>query len=118
MASKLLAAQAVVLGAGMAGLAAARVLADCFERVTVLERDTSRPTRLTDPEHRSRGMCMPCLVAASGHSVTSFLELNTTWHEPERCLFGSVSTCAPRRRVTILFPAAISAGLHTRCPGH
>src|ERR1700757_1441302 len=32
--------QAVVVGAGMAGLTAARVLADYFERVIVLERDT------------------------------------------------------------------------------
>ncbi|QIK10511.1 NAD(P)-binding protein [Streptomyces sp. ID38640] len=31
---------AVVMGAGMAGLAAARVLADSFEAVTVIERDT------------------------------------------------------------------------------
>ncbi|MFG2873794.1 NAD(P)/FAD-dependent oxidoreductase [Streptomyces sp. NPDC048337] len=31
---------AVVVGAGMAGLAAARVLADSFEAVTVIERDT------------------------------------------------------------------------------
>ena len=30
---------AVVLGAGMAGLLAARVLADVYERVTVVERD-------------------------------------------------------------------------------
>jgi flavin-dependent dehydrogenase len=39
----------LVLGAGMAGLAAARVLADCFERVTVLARDTLP----TDTSHRS-----------------------------------------------------------------
>jgi 2-polyprenyl-6-methoxyphenol hydroxylase-like FAD-dependent oxidoreductase len=32
--------QAVIVGAGMAGLPAARVLADFFERVVVLERDT------------------------------------------------------------------------------
>jgi phytoene dehydrogenase-like protein len=31
---------AIVLGASMAGLAAARVLADAYQRVTVLERDT------------------------------------------------------------------------------
>lgn len=31
--------QAVVLGAGMAGLLAARVLADAYQRVTVVERD-------------------------------------------------------------------------------
>jgi phytoene dehydrogenase-like protein len=30
---------AVVLGAGMAGLLAARVVADAYERVTVVERD-------------------------------------------------------------------------------
>jgi hypothetical protein len=49
MASKLLARQAVVVGAGMGGLTAARVLADCFEHVTVLERDTLP----TDTSHRS-----------------------------------------------------------------
>jgi flavin-dependent dehydrogenase len=32
--------QAVVVGAGMGGLPAARVLADFFEDVVVLERDT------------------------------------------------------------------------------
>ena len=39
MTSGLIAGQAVVVGAGMAGLSAARVLADHFEHVTVLERD-------------------------------------------------------------------------------
>jgi 2-polyprenyl-6-methoxyphenol hydroxylase-like FAD-dependent oxidoreductase len=39
---------AVVLGASMAGLATARVLADTYERVTVLERDTLPAT----PAHR------------------------------------------------------------------
>ncbi len=32
--------QAVVIGAGIAGLAAARALSDSFERVVLLERDT------------------------------------------------------------------------------
>jgi hypothetical protein len=31
--------QAVVVGAGIGGLTAARVVADCFERVIVLDRD-------------------------------------------------------------------------------
>src|SRR5450755_2290983 len=35
----LIGAQAVVVGAGLAGLTAARALADYFERVIVLERD-------------------------------------------------------------------------------
>src|SRR3954468_16766644 len=39
MASKPVGRQAVVVGAGMGGLAAARALADHFEQVVVLERD-------------------------------------------------------------------------------
>jgi 2-polyprenyl-6-methoxyphenol hydroxylase-like FAD-dependent oxidoreductase len=40
MASTLIGKQAVVIGAGMGGLTAARALADCFDQVVVLERDT------------------------------------------------------------------------------
>ena len=40
MASTLIGNQAVVIGAGMGGLAAAGALADHFEQVVVLERDT------------------------------------------------------------------------------
>jgi 2-polyprenyl-6-methoxyphenol hydroxylase-like FAD-dependent oxidoreductase len=40
MASTLIGRQAVVIGAGMGGLSAARALADYFEHVVVLERDT------------------------------------------------------------------------------
>jgi 2-polyprenyl-6-methoxyphenol hydroxylase-like FAD-dependent oxidoreductase len=40
MASTLIGKQAVVIGAGMAGLTAAGALADCFDQVVVLERDT------------------------------------------------------------------------------
>src|ERR1700730_18994614 len=39
MASRAIARQAVVIGAGIAGLAAARALSDQFEQVVVLERD-------------------------------------------------------------------------------
>src|SRR5450755_2433592 len=46
MASTLVGKQAVVIGAGMGGLAAAGALADRFDQVVVLERDTlpSEPT--------------------------------------------------------------------------
>jgi 2-polyprenyl-6-methoxyphenol hydroxylase-like FAD-dependent oxidoreductase len=48
MASRAIARQAVVIGAGIAGLAAARALSDHFEQVVVLERDS-----LSDgPVHR------------------------------------------------------------------
>jgi 2-polyprenyl-6-methoxyphenol hydroxylase-like FAD-dependent oxidoreductase len=40
MASTLIGKQAVVIGAGMGGLTAAGALADCFDRVVVLERDS------------------------------------------------------------------------------
>src|SRR6516162_7212920 len=40
MTSSLIGKRAVVVGAGMSGLPAARALADYFEQVVVLERDT------------------------------------------------------------------------------
>ena len=43
MTSTLIGKQAVVVGASMAGLPAARVLADYFEHVVLLERDTLPP---------------------------------------------------------------------------
>ena len=49
MTSTLIGRQAVVVGAGMAGLLAARALADYFEHVVVLERDTLPP----DASHRA-----------------------------------------------------------------
>ena len=48
MTSDYIARQAVVVGAGIAGLAAARVLSDCFEQVVLLERDQLSDT----PVHR------------------------------------------------------------------
>ena len=49
MTSSLIGKQAVVVGAGMAGLPAARALADYFEQVVVLERDTLQLV----PSHRT-----------------------------------------------------------------
>jgi 2-polyprenyl-6-methoxyphenol hydroxylase-like FAD-dependent oxidoreductase len=49
MTSQSIGRQAVVIGAGMGGLPAARVLADYFEHVVVLERDTLP----CDPSHRA-----------------------------------------------------------------
>jgi len=49
MASTLIGTQAVVIGAGMGGLAAAGALADHFEQVVVLERDTLP----SEPAHRA-----------------------------------------------------------------
>ena len=49
MASTLIGKQAVVIGAGLGGLAAAGALADHFEQVVVLERDTLP----SEPAHRA-----------------------------------------------------------------
>src|SRR5256885_11184235 len=49
MASTLIGQQAVVIGAGMAGLTAAGALADRFDQVVVLERDTLP----SEPTHRA-----------------------------------------------------------------
>jgi 2-polyprenyl-6-methoxyphenol hydroxylase-like FAD-dependent oxidoreductase len=49
MGSTLLGKQAVVIGAGMAGLAAAGALAEHFDRVVVLERDALS----LEPMHRA-----------------------------------------------------------------
>jgi len=49
MASTRIGKQAVVIGAGMAGLTAAGALADHFDQVVVLERDALPP----DPVHRA-----------------------------------------------------------------
>jgi 2-polyprenyl-6-methoxyphenol hydroxylase-like FAD-dependent oxidoreductase len=55
MVSALIGREAVVVGAGMAGLPAARALADYFEHVVVLERDTLPPDaspRIGTPQAR------------------------------------------------------------------
>ena len=57
MASTLIGTQAVVIGAGMGGLTAAGALADHFDQVLVLERDTLP----SEPTHRAAGR-RPSLV--------------------------------------------------------
>lgn len=55
MTTRILGKQAVVIGAGIAGLSAARVLADHFEQVTVLDRDklpTAAAHRTGTPQAR------------------------------------------------------------------
>jgi 2-polyprenyl-6-methoxyphenol hydroxylase-like FAD-dependent oxidoreductase len=61
--------RAVVLGASMGGLLAARVLADFYERVTVVERDTLP----ADPENR-RGVPQGRLIHAIQARGTSILD--------------------------------------------
>jgi hypothetical protein len=100
MASDVIGKQAVVIGAGIGGLAAAGALVDHFERVVVLERDALPP----DAAHRAgtpQSTFMVCWRAASGRSTSSFPASNRISRRPGPSRFGSPSTSASRCRVMI-----------------
>jgi flavin-dependent dehydrogenase len=59
--------RAVVLGASMAGLLAARVLADAYGQVTVIDRDQLPHTGTNRRGVPTAATCMPCWHAASKH---------------------------------------------------
>ena len=108
--SDLLGRQALVIGAGMSGLAAAGALAEHFERVIVVERDL-----LADaPAHRpgtpqSRQLHGPCRVASTPSAGFSPASIGTLPRPaPRRCV--STSTCVRSCPASTLFPAGISAG--------
>ena len=68
---------AVVLGAGIAGLLAARVLAEAYGRVTVTDRDPlpdTAETRRGVPQGRHAHNLLPSGAAAIGELVPGLLE--------------------------------------------
>jgi hypothetical protein len=77
---------AVVVGGSMAGLLAARVLADHFEQVTLVERDA-----LTDSVQTRKGVPQGRMlhVSWSGCSPATV----TSWRPPGRC----PCACPPTR---------------------
>ena len=117
MASHLVGKQAVVVGAGMGGLTAVRALAEYFERLVVLERDTLPP----DPAHRagtSQSKHIHGLLAGGQRALSAscFPASNKTSLARERCRFVSPSTFASRCRATIPSRSAILAWPLIRCP--
>ena len=62
---------AAVIGGSIAGLWTARVLADHFDRVTVIDRDHFPTRRKREKARRRDGRCMCCWCAGSKFS-TSF----------------------------------------------
>jgi glycine/D-amino acid oxidase-like deaminating enzyme len=84
MASTLIGRQAVVVGAGIAGLSAARAVADYFEHVIVLERDALPADASPESEHLSRGTRMLSSPAASGRCASFSPALSRTSPEPGR----------------------------------
>ena len=115
--SNVLGRQALVIGAGMSGLAAAGALAKYFEQVTVVERDGLADDR---PTARARlipasctGSCPAAWRPFAGSSPASI----GTWRRPALRRSGKPSTSAKNILASILFPAATSAGFSTARPG-
>jgi 2-polyprenyl-6-methoxyphenol hydroxylase-like FAD-dependent oxidoreductase len=129
---------AVVIGASMAGLAAARVLADHFTQVTVLDRDRSLDT--TDPRKGvPQGRHAHALLAGGANKISelfpgimeelvdggaALLEFNEgTWHQAggyrAPCLFERqvISASRPflegtiRRRVGAMADVRVDSGV-------
>jgi len=65
---RLIGKQALIVGAGMGGLTAARVLADYFERVLVLERDTL-PAHAQDRAGTPQGKHVHALLAGGQRAL-------------------------------------------------
>ena len=73
---------AVVLGASMSGLLAARVLADAYQRVTVIDRDPL-PERAADrKECRGAGTRTRCWRAARRSWMSCSRDCWPTWRRP------------------------------------
>jgi hypothetical protein len=73
--------RAVVLGASMGGLDAARVLADFFRTVTAIERDLLPPmTPLSDEGYRRVGIYMFCCRAARRSWMSSSPGFSMSWY--------------------------------------
>ena len=120
---------AVVIGASVAGLLAARALADCFERVTVLERETLP----TDPEPRKgvpQGHHIHLLLRSGADAIETlypgfFKELvqrggvSVDFSTPEGCLVPTrrVETAAARAFGGSLPDAAVSGATLANAPG-
>src|SRR2546427_194125 len=115
MASTVIGKQAVVIGAGMAGLTAAGALSDRFDQVVVLERDTLP----SEPAHRA-GTPQARHVHAlllSGQRALSELFPGFEQDLARAGASGPVSMFALNARAMIPSRNAISAGSVTRRHG-
>ena len=112
MAGKKTGKQAVVIGAGMAGLAAAGAIADYFEQVTVLERDRlpdQAVPRAGAPQSRHLHALLPggerALTDLFPHFERDLIDAGAV---PHRMFRRAIFAWSPRPWVR--FPCAISAG--------
>src|SRR6266540_3724827 len=109
--------QAVVVGAGMGGLTAAGALADHFEQVIVLERDTLPH----DAAHRAgtpQGKHVHALLGGGQRALgTCFPVSSRPSLRLERFPSGWASTLASSGQASVLFQSTPTAGSRTPCPG-
>ena len=115
--SSLVGKQAIVVGAGMGGLTAARALADHFERVVVLERDALP----RDAAHRAGTPQARHVHALLGGGQRALGDL-FPGVEGDLARAGAVPLrvgldIRAERPGYDPFPSAISAGSHTPCRG-
>lgn len=93
---------AIVIGASMAGLLAARVLSDSYDRVTVLDRDTLPDGSPTIAARFRRGVTRTAFSSAarrrwsaccpaSATRRTPVAHRRSTW--PARCASASAGAC-------------------------
>jgi glycine/D-amino acid oxidase-like deaminating enzyme len=116
MATSKIGKQAGVIGAGMAGLAAAGAIADYFEQVIVLERD-----RLPDQAVPRLGALqsrhLHGLLPGGQRALTDlFPHSSEIWWMPVRCRFEWQVKFVSRFRVSVRSHSAISAGSSTARP--
>src|SRR5438067_12547646 len=103
--------RAIVIGAGMGGLTAARALAPYFEHVVVIERD-----RLpTDPSTRHG---VPQAKHVSAPSRNSFRSSKAISPVLGRCRYGSASTFGWSVQATIRSRSGISGSIRMRFRAH
>ena len=117
MTSSLIGKQAVVVGAGMAGLPAARALADYFEQVVVLERDTL-PFVVSHRTGIPQGRHTHALLAGGQRALGDLFP----GFEQDLTDAGAVPVNAGldfrfERPGTTLFRRAILAWSYAQCPG-
>jgi glycine/D-amino acid oxidase-like deaminating enzyme len=107
--------QAVVVGAGMGGLTAAKAIAPHFERVIVFDRDAlpdaPAPRPGTPQARHTHGLL------AGGHRASNVCFPASSSISSRPALFGCAfgATCASRRPASILSRNATSASINSAC---
>ena len=99
-----IAEQAVVIGAGMGGLAGAKAVAPYFEQVTVLDRDVLPEARRRAPARRRRATCIPARSGEPEGARGAVPRLRRRLERAGAVSRGSATTSSLKGPATIRFP--------------